>query len=51
VLLSGGFEPVAALYARTADEYFRRCDAAGLGDRRDASALTSFLRMLQGDSR
>ncbi|HXZ85104.1 MAG TPA: hypothetical protein VEI82_06415 [Myxococcota bacterium] len=51
VLLSGGFEPVAGFYARTANEYFRRCDAAGLGDRRDASALTSFLRMLQGDSR
>jgi len=50
VLLSGGFAPAAAFYARTADEYFRRCDAAGLGDRRDASVLTSFLRMLQGDA-
>lgn len=50
VFVSGGFEPAAAFYQRTADEYFRRCAAAGLGDRRDVSPLTPFLRMLQGDS-
>lgn len=50
MLISGGFEPAAAFYARTAAEYFRRCAAAGLGDRRDASALTPFLRMLEGDA-
>jgi hypothetical protein len=51
VFVSGGFEPVAAFYERTAAEYFRRCAAAGLGDRREGSAITTFLRMLQGDSR
>jgi len=50
VLVSGGFAPVAGFYARTLDQYFRRCAAAGLGDRRDASALTPFLRMLEGDA-
>jgi hypothetical protein len=50
VLVSGAFAPVAAFYARAADEYFRRCAAAGLGDRRDASPLTPFLRMLEGDA-
>ncbi len=47
VILSGGFEPVAGLYARTANEYFARCSAAGLRDRHARSALSEFLRMLR----
>ncbi len=47
VLISGGFEPVAGLYERTTDEYFRRCMAAGLGDRRSRSPLPEFLRLLR----
>ena len=47
VLMSGGFEPVAGLYERTTNEYFARCAAAGLGDRRSRSPLSDFLRMLR----
>jgi hypothetical protein len=50
VLLSGGFAPVAAFYARTAEEYFRRCETAGLGNRRPESSVTAFLSMLEGDA-
>jgi hypothetical protein len=48
VLLSGGFDGAAALYERTAKEYFARVAAAGLGDRRTRSPLPDFLRMLRG---
>jgi hypothetical protein len=50
LLASGGFDAVSGFYTRTAAEYFRRCAAAGLGDRRAHSPLTPFLRMLEGDS-
>jgi hypothetical protein len=46
VLVSGGFEPVRRLYERAADEYFERCEAAGLGDRRGRSPLPGFLALL-----
>ncbi len=46
VVLSGGFAPVRALYERSAREYFERCEAAGLGDRRGRSPLTKFLPLL-----
>jgi len=47
LILSGGFEPVAGLYERTVNEYFARCSAAGLGDRRSRSPFPDFLRMLR----
>jgi hypothetical protein len=47
VLLSGGFAPVRALYESLACDYFERCEAAGLGDRRQRSPLTRFLAMLR----
>jgi hypothetical protein len=52
VVLSGGFEPVAALYERTAREYFERCAAAGLGDRRGRSPVPAFVGLFrqQGES-
>jgi hypothetical protein len=46
VVISRGFEPVRALYERSAREYFERCGAAGLGDRRARSPLTKFLSLL-----
>jgi hypothetical protein len=46
VVLSGGFEPVRKLYVRSTEEYFGRCAAAGLGDRRARSPLTKFLTLL-----
>jgi len=46
ILLSGGFEPVAALYRRTTAEYFERCAAAGLGARAERSPLPGFLELL-----
>ncbi len=48
VLLSGGLDPVVGLYARSTDEYFRRCEAAGLGDRSQRSPLPKFLELLRG---
>ena len=47
VVLSNGFAPVRAFYERTIAEYFERCDAAGLGDRRTRSPLSTFLAMLR----
>jgi hypothetical protein len=47
VILSGGFAPVRALYEILARDYFERCEAAGLGDRRQRSPLTRFLAMLR----
>jgi len=47
VLLSGGLEPVAQLYARSFEEYARRCESAGLGDRRQRSPIPDFLRLLR----
>jgi hypothetical protein len=47
VVLSGGFEPVRALYERSAREHFERCAAAGLGDRRGRSPITPFLELLR----
>jgi hypothetical protein len=46
VVLSGGFAPVRAHYERSAREYFERCDAAGLGERRARSPLGKFLSLL-----
>lgn len=46
VVISGGFEPVRKLYVRSAEEFFERCEAAGLGDRRARSPLTKFLGLL-----
>jgi hypothetical protein len=46
VVLSGGFAPVRAFYERSVREYFERCEAAGLGDRRERSPLTKFLALL-----
>ena len=46
IVLSGGFESVAAFYRRAADEYFERCVAAGLGARQDRSPLPGFLKLL-----
>ena len=46
VLISGGFEPVRALYERSVREYFERCAAAGLGDRRARSPLGKLLSYL-----
>jgi hypothetical protein len=47
VVLSGGFAPVRALYERAAQEHFERCRAAGLGDRRGRSPISSFLQLLR----
>ncbi len=47
VVVSGGFEPVRGLYERTTAEYFERCAAAGLGDRRARSPLAGFLKLLR----
>jgi hypothetical protein len=46
VVISGGFEPVRAFYERSVREYFERCAAAGLGDRRARSPLTKLLSFL-----
>lgn len=48
VLLNGALEPVSSLYARGMEEYFARCDACGLGDRRGRSPLPDFLGLLRG---
>jgi hypothetical protein len=48
IVLSGGFEPVAAFYRRTVGEYFERCAAAGLGARESRSPLPHFLKLLEG---
>jgi len=47
ILLSGGFDAVAAFYRRSVDEYFERCAAAGLGARENRSPLPSFLKLLE----
>lgn len=47
VVVSGALEPVVELYRRTAREYFERCRAAGLGDRRARSPVPDFLAMLR----
>ena len=47
VLISGGLEPVVGLYERTVDEYFRRCQAAHLGDRSARSPLPGFVKLLR----
>ncbi len=48
IVLSGGLDPVVALYERTFDEYLRRCRSAGLGDRRSRSPIPHFLGLLGG---
>jgi hypothetical protein len=48
ILLSGGLDPVVALYERATDEYLRRCAATGLGERRGRSPLPGFLELLRG---
>jgi hypothetical protein len=48
ILLSGGLGPVSGLYERTTDEYLRRCQVAGLGDRTKRSPLSDFVRLLKG---
>jgi hypothetical protein len=48
IVLSGGFEPVAAFYRKAVSEYFERCAAAGLGARENRSPLPSFLKLLEG---
>lgn len=47
IVLSGGVEPVAAFYRKSAEEYFERCAAAGLGARQDRSPLQGFLKLLE----
>ena len=47
ILLSGGLEPVIALYERASEEYLTRCTAAGLADRRERSPLGGFLKLLR----
>jgi hypothetical protein len=46
VVVSGGYEPVRAFYERSVREYFERCAAAGLGERRARSPLSKFLSFL-----
>jgi hypothetical protein len=48
VVLAGGLDPVARFYRRATAEYFERCDAAGLGDRRARSPLPRFLALIGG---
>ncbi len=48
VLLAGGLGPVARFYARQADEYFERCAAAGLGDRRGRSPIPKLVSLIGG---
>jgi hypothetical protein len=43
---SAGIAPVQMCIQRAVAEYFARCDSAGLGERRDRSELTSFVRSL-----
>jgi hypothetical protein len=47
VLLSGGLEPVAALYREAAREHAARCEAAGLR-KRSAGPLPRFLELISG---
>ena len=47
-VLSGGVDPVAALYDRMVREYFERCARAGLGDRAERSPLPGFLALIRG---
>jgi hypothetical protein len=47
VLLSGGLEPVAALYREAGREHAARCASAGLGDRK-AGPLPRFLELVSG---
>ncbi|MFQ5697226.1 MAG: hypothetical protein ACE5IL_02950 [Myxococcota bacterium] len=46
IVLSGGLEPALAFYTRAVGDYLRRCEAAGLGGRRERSPLTDFLKLL-----
>jgi hypothetical protein len=48
IVLSGGVDPVAALYRRTVREYFERCARAGLGEREERSPLPGFLALIEG---
>jgi hypothetical protein len=50
VLLAGGLEPIARFYVRQGDEYFERCVAAGLGDRRARSPIPKFVSLIGGHS-
>lgn len=47
-LIAGGLDPVARSYALAVREYFERCEAAGLGDRRGRSPLPRFLSLIGG---
>ncbi len=48
ILLNGSLDVVVAFYARTANEYFTRCAAAGLPDRPARSPVPDFIRILRG---
>jgi hypothetical protein len=48
VVLAGGLDPVVRTYLGGTKEYFERCEAAGLGDRRGRSPLPRFLALLGG---
>ena len=43
----GGLDRVVRSYARLIDEYFGRCESAGLGDRRQRSPLPGFLQLIR----
>ena len=47
ILSDRNLETVAQLYTKTTEEYLRRCQAIGLGDRRERSPLIHFLTLLR----
>ena len=47
VVLSGGLGPVARFYERCFEEYMRRCEAAGLGDRRAGNPIETILELVR----
>ena len=48
VVLAGGLEAIARFYTGQAEEYFERCAAAGLGDRRARSPIPKLIALIGG---
>jgi hypothetical protein len=48
ILASGSFETVAIFYRRIIEDYFGRCESAGLGKRNQRSPLSGFLALIEG---
>ena len=47
IVLSGGIDSVASFYCHTIQNYFERCESAGLGDRSKRSPLSEFVTLIE----